>query len=136
VAYRQRAASAAGQSEPQPAARHGSDACRVCGLALSTGMLMAPLDPAVLRRVLDHSTDAACSTKVRSSTNRTRMRASRSASSIYDQLPDEARVLARSSAIGGFSSPTDCAATLCRQPHLSPPHPRTRHIFYLFPPLK
>ena len=31
----------------QPAARHGRDACRVCGLALSTGMLIASLDPAV-----------------------------------------------------------------------------------------
>src|SRR6266576_4418796 len=31
----------------QPAARHGGDACRVCGLALSTSILLAPLDPAV-----------------------------------------------------------------------------------------
>jgi hypothetical protein len=30
---------------------------RVCGLALSTGILLAPLDPAVSRRILDHLTD-------------------------------------------------------------------------------
>src|SRR4249920_752258 len=41
----------------QPAARHGRDAYRVCGLALSTGILSAPLDPVVSRRILDHPTD-------------------------------------------------------------------------------
>ena len=38
----------------QPAGRHGRDARRAWGLALSTGMLIASLDPAVARRILDH----------------------------------------------------------------------------------
>jgi hypothetical protein len=41
------------------------------------------------------------------------------------QLPDA--VLARTSATGGFSSPTNCAATLCRRPHTPLPTPLTRH---------
>ena len=51
-----------------------------------------------------------------------------------DQLPDEARVLARNSAIGGFSSPTNCAATVYRQPHSPLPTPADPPHFYLFPP--